>query len=199
MKKRLIEFLSYLSIGQKKFEQNCGLSNGYVDKLGDNITLRSLNKISFAYPELNTMWLQTGEGEMLKPKHVTQNMSGNINVSGGNSAFVGQMHGGTFNQDAGKDQVIEKQEKEVSQMFSTFTSELNDFHAINKRRDEYMEKQDAYIASIIKHSYLRNRENMERIDKLAEQQTELIQMVAEQNRRMQDRADRLLDILEKKI
>ncbi|MGV8136526.1 MAG: hypothetical protein AB2L20_15060 [Mangrovibacterium sp.] len=66
MKERLIKFLAYLGVGQKKFEQHCGLSNGFVDKVGDNITLKSLNKIEKTYPELNINWLKTGEGEMLK-------------------------------------------------------------------------------------------------------------------------------------
>ena len=65
MKERLIKFLAYLKIGQKQFEQKAGLSNGYVDKVSDNITLKSLNKIESAYPELNISWLKTGEGEML--------------------------------------------------------------------------------------------------------------------------------------
>jgi len=66
MKKRLLEFLAYLKIGQKQFEIKTGLSNGYVDKLGENITMKSINKIEKAYPELSTSWLLTGEGEMLK-------------------------------------------------------------------------------------------------------------------------------------
>lgn len=66
MKKRLIEFIAYLKIGQLKFEENTGLSRGYVNKVGDNITLKSLDKIIKAYPELNVNWLKTGEGSMLK-------------------------------------------------------------------------------------------------------------------------------------
>ena len=66
MKERLIKFLAYLKIGQKQFEKKTELSNGYVDKLGENITLKSLNKIEKVYPELNMDWLKTGRGEMLK-------------------------------------------------------------------------------------------------------------------------------------
>jgi hypothetical protein len=81
MKERLIEFLAYLSIGQTKFEENVGLSRGFVHRLNDNITLKTLKKIMESYPELNEEWLKTGEGEMLKPKiqpDVLQN-SNNIN------------------------------------------------------------------------------------------------------------------------
>jgi phage repressor protein C with HTH and peptisase S24 domain len=67
MKERLVEFLAYLSMGQNKFEEKVGLSRGFVHRLGNNITLKTLKKITDAYPELNENWLKTGEGEMLKP------------------------------------------------------------------------------------------------------------------------------------
>ena len=65
MKERLLFFLNYLGIGQLKFEMNTGLSRGFVSKVGDNITTKSLNKIFEAYPQLNRQWLLNGEGEML--------------------------------------------------------------------------------------------------------------------------------------
>jgi len=65
MKERLIEFLKYLGIGQNKFAESVGLSRGYVNNIGDNITMKSVNKIVQVYPELNKNWLLTGEGEML--------------------------------------------------------------------------------------------------------------------------------------
>lgn len=66
MKKRLLEFLSYLEVGQTKFEEKVGLSRGLINNIKGNISIKSLNKISSCYPELNINWLQTGEGEMLK-------------------------------------------------------------------------------------------------------------------------------------
>lgn len=83
MKKRLIDFLAYLGIGQLKFEENVGLSRGYVNKIGDNITVKSLNKISLVYPELNINWLKTGEGEMLKdsqPARPEEGVPSNNNI-----------------------------------------------------------------------------------------------------------------------
>lgn len=68
MKERIIEFLAYLKIGQKNFEQKCGLSNGFVDKIGDTIRKKSRDKIIAVYPELSINWLLTGRGEMLNTK-----------------------------------------------------------------------------------------------------------------------------------
>ena len=65
MKERLMEFLKYLGVGQNKFAERVGLSRGYVNNIGDNITMKSVNKIVQVYPELSKNWLLTGEGEML--------------------------------------------------------------------------------------------------------------------------------------
>jgi phage repressor protein C with HTH and peptisase S24 domain len=66
MKERLIKFLAYIRMGQTKFEEKVGLSRGFVDKVGDSIREKNLDKINAQYPELNINWLKTGEGEMLK-------------------------------------------------------------------------------------------------------------------------------------
>ena len=80
MKDRLIFFLEYLGIGQNKFAQNVGLSAGYVNNLGENISSRSLNKILNVYPQLNEKWLLTGKGEMIKPIN-TQKAKGNNSIN----------------------------------------------------------------------------------------------------------------------
>ena len=66
VKQRLILFLFYLKIGQKRFALNCGLSAGFVNSIVKSIQPDTLHKISMQYPELNTGWLLTGEGSMLK-------------------------------------------------------------------------------------------------------------------------------------
>jgi len=66
MKKRLIEFLDYLGISQGKFEKNCDLPNGFVNNMKDNITTKSLKKITSNYPELDDNWLCNNKGKMLK-------------------------------------------------------------------------------------------------------------------------------------
>lgn len=66
IKGRLALFLKYRKIGQAKFAEIVGLSKGFANNVGDSIRTDNLEKISAAYPELNTTWLLTGEGEMLK-------------------------------------------------------------------------------------------------------------------------------------
>lgn len=66
LKDRIIAFIEKMGFTKAQFEKNAGLSNGFVDKSGDNSRRSSLDKISKAYPQLNMTWLLTGEGEMLK-------------------------------------------------------------------------------------------------------------------------------------
>lgn len=66
MKERLMEFIKEKDISNRKFLLKCGLSGTYINTLTGNPSGDTLKKIEAAYPELNTDWLLTGEGEMLK-------------------------------------------------------------------------------------------------------------------------------------
>ena len=68
LKDRIKLFLKEHGISQRKFEIAIGKSNGYVNNIVKTISADALNSIAKAYPELNTEWLLTGEGEMLKSK-----------------------------------------------------------------------------------------------------------------------------------
>lgn len=65
IKDRLYDFLKVKDLKASKFEQKCGLSNGFCSKVNDNITEGSLLLIKRAFPELNINWLKTGSGDML--------------------------------------------------------------------------------------------------------------------------------------
>ena len=66
IKDRLKAFAKYKGLGQGKFESKCGLSNGYINNIRQSIQPDKLQKIALQFPDLNTGWLMTGEGEMLK-------------------------------------------------------------------------------------------------------------------------------------
>lgn len=65
LKSRLIEFIEHKGLSVQSFEIQCNLSNGAVSKMGNNTRRSTIDKISKSYPELNTSWLLTGEGNML--------------------------------------------------------------------------------------------------------------------------------------
>ena len=65
VKQRLIEFMTFKKISHKRFEAAAGLSNGYINSLRHSPTAAKLQSIIEAFPELNRVWLLTGEGSML--------------------------------------------------------------------------------------------------------------------------------------
>ena len=71
VKERLAEFLKYKGTSQRKFEISVGLSNGYVNNIRQSIQPEKIKNIAQVYPDLNTGWLLTGEGEMLKTQGET--------------------------------------------------------------------------------------------------------------------------------
>lgn len=87
MNRRLLEFINYLGISVSEFERKCQLSNGSVSKMGDNTRTSTIDKISKIFPELNTVWLRLGEGEMLRG--VSQEAHGNNNTQIANSSNIG--------------------------------------------------------------------------------------------------------------
>lgn len=70
IKDRLLLYIKHLGIGQAKFEKKCGLANGYVNNIRMTITPEKLQIISLHCPDLNTGWLMTGEGSMLKEQNI---------------------------------------------------------------------------------------------------------------------------------
>lgn len=66
LKDRVLDFIKTKRLTISGFENFVGLSNGAVSKMGENTRRATLDKISKAYPEINLIWLQTGEGKMLK-------------------------------------------------------------------------------------------------------------------------------------
>lgn len=61
---RILYFIEYVGIKKNKFYVLTGLSNGFLDKVKD-IGASKVEKILEVFPEINPIWLITGEGSML--------------------------------------------------------------------------------------------------------------------------------------
>lgn len=91
MKQRLILFIQAMHLSQGKFEKEVGLSNGYVNNISKGIGADKLQRIATQYPDLNTDWLMTGEGKMLKSNiKINNNRKGKkIDASNGGYVHIG--------------------------------------------------------------------------------------------------------------
>ncbi|HIZ87584.1 MAG TPA: hypothetical protein IAC03_05425 [Candidatus Coprenecus pullistercoris] len=66
VKERLIRYISYKGLSKNKFETACGFGSRYVSNIRVSIPPDKIKIISLNFPDLNTGWLLTGEGEMLR-------------------------------------------------------------------------------------------------------------------------------------
>lgn len=82
VKERLITYLDYKKVSKSDFGRSIGVSSAYVTSMRKSIDPEKLQSIAKNYPDLNTGWLMTGEGEMLKNIHQTANGDGNMQVAG---------------------------------------------------------------------------------------------------------------------
>lgn len=92
---RFATFLKYKGKGQTAFEEEAGISRGYVKKAGENMGSKIRAKIKEQCPDLNIDWLLTGKGSMLVTggnisSHITNTtQSGNItNITGNNTTIA---------------------------------------------------------------------------------------------------------------
>lgn len=61
---RILHYINIENIPISTFEQNSGLSNGYIKKVKRSPSLQKCEDILNAYPDINKEWLLTGKGEM---------------------------------------------------------------------------------------------------------------------------------------
>lgn len=60
VKDRLLQFIANKGIGQAKFEKICGLSNGYINNIKNTPSVLLLQKMVYAFPDLDLEWLVLG-------------------------------------------------------------------------------------------------------------------------------------------
>ena len=79
LKERLIEFIKSQGLSQGKFEKRMNFSNGYVNSISKGIGGDKLQRIIGEFPQLNSVWLLYGRGNMLNNEKEVP--AGNIEMS----------------------------------------------------------------------------------------------------------------------
>lgn len=68
---RLMQFIKHAGLSARQFDLSIGASNGYTLRMKKNnasVGSDVIENILRVYPQLNVVWLLTGEGSMLKTK-----------------------------------------------------------------------------------------------------------------------------------
>ena len=66
VKERVVEYICYKKISKSDFCRAIGVSVAFVSSIRTSIQPDKIKSIALNFPDLNTGWLMTGEGEMLK-------------------------------------------------------------------------------------------------------------------------------------
>ena len=66
VKERIKKYIESKNISIREFERNTKLNYGYINAIRVSIQPDKLKSIASYYQDLNTEWLLTGEGNMLK-------------------------------------------------------------------------------------------------------------------------------------
>jgi transcriptional regulator with XRE-family HTH domain len=120
VKERIIEFIRFKNISQKAFEKEVGLSNGYVNNIRRSIQPDKLQKIALQYPDLNTGWLMTGEGEMIRNNQqigdITSSTVIGANVSGNGVKITHNDFSGMIELQKGYQDLLKKKDDHISEL-----------------------------------------------------------------------------------
>jgi len=111
VKQRILAFIKEKSIGQKKFEETVGLSNGYVNNLKASPSSNVLQKIFSAYPDLNKSWLLTGEGSMLSASEPDS-------ISASSSTDISAVLNKAMDEIAAQRRLTEKSQQQIDRLLS---------------------------------------------------------------------------------
>lgn len=66
IKERLLLFIKSQNLGKSQFENLCGFSHGWLNRIQKTLMPDKLETICLHFPDLNPSWLMTGEGTMLR-------------------------------------------------------------------------------------------------------------------------------------
>jgi hypothetical protein len=75
IKERIKTFIKYKKISERSFCRAIGVSETFVSSMRTSFQPDKMHNISQQYPDLNTGWLMTGEGEMLKSEAVIKELA----------------------------------------------------------------------------------------------------------------------------
>lgn len=119
VKERIREFIKYLRISEREFCRQIGVSTSYVNSIRTSIQPDKMKSIGEKYPQLNPMWLITGEGEMLQNPNINQ-LSGNNNtaVAGNGNKVTTNDIAGMIELQKGYQAMLKEKDAQINRLIS---------------------------------------------------------------------------------
>lgn len=119
VKERLREYIKTLDISEREFCRQIGVSTSYVNSIRQSIQPDKMKTIGEKFPELNPMWLLTGEGEMLQGNNINK-VSGSHNtaVAGNGNSVTTNDIAGLIELQKGYQEMIKEKDSQIARLIS---------------------------------------------------------------------------------
>lgn len=132
---RFEQFFKYKGIKRSEFERRCGLSNGYTRNLRDSPKSEKMKDILNAFPEINPVWLQTGEGKMIVPQ-VNSPVEQHVKGDGNKFSGTGDISDGV------PAALLQQALNEITQMRMLLAESVQNTNNLSQRLMTLLEKQN---------------------------------------------------------
>ena len=118
-KERLREYIKTLNISEREFCRQIGVSSSYVNNIRQSIQPDKMKAIGEKFPELNPMWLLTGDGTMRNGDN-TNRISGNNNtaVAGNGNQVTTNDIAGLIELQKGYQEMIKEKDSQIARLIS---------------------------------------------------------------------------------
>jgi hypothetical protein len=119
VKERLREYIKTLNISEREFCRQIGVSVSYVNSIRTSIQPDKMKSIGEKFPDLNPIWLLTGNGEMLQGNN-TNRVSGNNNtaVAGNGNRVTTNDIAGMIELQKGYQEMIKEKDSQIARLIS---------------------------------------------------------------------------------
>lgn len=119
VKERLREYIKTLNISEREFCRQIGVSTSYVNSIRQSIQPDKMKAIGEKFPELNPMWLLTGDGEMLQGNNMNK-VSGSHNtaVAGNGNSVTTNDIAGLIELQKGYQEMIKEKDSQIARLIS---------------------------------------------------------------------------------
>lgn len=119
VKERLREYIKTLNISEREFCRQIGVSVSYVNSIRTSIQPDKMKAITERFPDLNPIWLLTGNGEMLQTNNINR-FTGNNNtaVAGNGNSVTTNDISGMIELQKGYQEMIKEKDSQIARLIS---------------------------------------------------------------------------------
>jgi transcriptional regulator with XRE-family HTH domain len=137
VKERLIEYIKYKQISTREFCRTINVSETYVNSMRSSIQPDKLVRIAYHYPDLNTTWLMTGEGEMLKANAILPPIERDELMAAGVEIFKDKLIEMFKNGEIYSATVVKEKDDLIRELFAQITKLKHELDEAKNRLAQY--------------------------------------------------------------